>query len=134
MTTREPIIPSGHEAAYERFQFAPAFRVGDTIHVSGVIGRDADGNVPEDPATEYGAVFDGLAQVLAAAGSGLADIVEMTSFHTDFPDTMGAFMKAKSAARNAPFPAWTAIGCTALAQPGALVEVKATAVLQAKPA
>ncbi len=134
MTTREPIIPAGHESAYERFQFAPAFRVGDTIHVSGVIGRDADGKVPDDPATEYAAVFEGLAHVLEAAGSGLADIVEMTSFHTDFPDTMAAFMKAKSAALGAPFPAWTAIGCTALAAPGARVEVKVTAVLQTKQA
>jgi enamine deaminase RidA (YjgF/YER057c/UK114 family) len=28
-----------------------------------------------------------------------------------------------------PFPAWTAIGCTALAIPGARAEVKATAVI-----
>lgn len=131
MTTREPIIPTGHETSYERFQFAPAFRVGDTIHVSGVIGRNPDGNVSDDAAVEYAAVFDGLAHVLEAAGGSLADIVEMTSFHTDFPDTMGAFMKAKSAALDAPYPAWTAIGCTALAAPGARVEVKATAVLRA---
>jgi len=129
MSDREPIIPAGHEKAYERFQFAPAFRVGDTIYVSGVIGRDAAGQVPEAPDAEYAAVFEGLRSVLSEAGASLADIVDMTSFHTDFPNTMGDFMKAKAASLVEPFPAWTAIGCTVLAAPGARVEVKATAVL-----
>ncbi len=129
MTDREPIIPPGHQASYERFQFASAFRVGQIVYVSGVIGRDPSGHIPEDPSAEYEAVFAGLASVLAAAGAGLADIVDMTSFHTDLPETMGLFMKVKSAALAEPYPAWTAIGCTALAAPGARVEVKVTAVL-----
>ncbi len=128
MTDRKAIIPAGSEKSYERFQFAPAFQVGDTIYVSGVIGRDADGGAPEDPSVEFQLVFDGLATALAAAGAGLDDIVDMTSFHTDMPNTLGAFMKAKSEVFAEPYPAWTAIGCTALAMPGARVEVKATAV------
>lgn len=130
MTDRGPVIPPGHETAYERFQFAPAFRVDDTAYVSGVIGRNTQGEVPENPEAEYEAVFAGLEHILRAAGGSLADIVELTSFHTDFPTTMGLFMKAKRAAFAVPFPAWTAIGCTALTEPGARVEVKATAVLR----
>ena len=126
---RRPIIPPGSEAVYERFHFAPAFQVGDTIHVSGVIGRGPDGTVPDDPAEEYAAVFEQLGTVLAAGGATLADVVDLTSFHVDLPRTLGLFMAARDAVLTAPYPAWTAIGCSALASPGARVEVKATAVI-----
>jgi len=71
----------------------------------------------------------GTAATLAEAGATMADIVDMTSFHTDMPDTLGEFMAARDAAIGDPYPAWTAIGCTALAIPGARVEVKVTAVI-----
>ncbi len=129
MTIREPIIPEGSEASYERFQFAPAFKVGNTIHVSGSIGSNADGSVPEDPVEEFAIAFGNVATALEAAGASLADIVEITSYHTDMPASLGAFMKAKAKVIAEPFPAWTAIGCTALAIPGARVEVKVTAVI-----
>lgn len=129
MADRGPIIPEGGEATYERFRFAPAFRVGDTVYVSGVIGTAPDGAVPASTDDEYANVFAGLSAVLQAAGSSLADVVDMTSFHVDMPTSLGRFMKAKSEAMSEPHPAWTAIGCTALAVQGATVEVKATAVL-----
>lgn len=129
MTDRYPIIPPGQSMSYERFHFAPAFRVGNTIYVSGVIGRSADGSVPEDPATEFAAAFAQLGATLAQAGSSLADVVDLTTFHTDMPQTLGAFMRAKDAAVAAPYPAWTAIGCSALASPGARLEIKAVAVV-----
>ena len=31
MTERRPIVPPGHEDAYHRYGFAPAFVVGDTV-------------------------------------------------------------------------------------------------------
>lgn len=128
MTEREPVIPAGSEAQYERFHFAPAFRVGNTVYVSGVIGQGPDGAVPDDPEEEFTLAFAGLARVLETAGCSMADIVEMTTFHTDMPDTLGTFMKVKDRSVAAPYPAWTAIGCTALAIPGARLEVKVTAV------
>lgn len=130
MTERGPIIPAGSEKTYERFGFAPAFQVGNTIYVSGVIGTGADGRAPEDVAEEFTNAFAGLAATLEAAGSSLADIVDMTSFHVDIDTTLGAFMAAKAAAMVEPYPAWTAIGCTGLAIPGSRAEVKATAVLR----
>ena len=126
---RGPIIPEGSEGSYERFHFAPAFRVGDTIHVSGVIGSNADGSVPEDAADEFANAFASLTATLEAAGASLDDIVEMTSFHTDMPATLREFMAARDAVLSEPWPAWTAIGCTALAIPGARAEVKVTAIV-----
>ncbi len=130
MTDRKPIIPEGSEAGYERFHFAPAFQVGNTIYVSGVIGTGADGSVPDTADEEFALAFAGLKATLEAAGATMAEIVELTTFHTDMPATLGSFMKAKDTVISEPYPAWTAIGCTALAIPGARLEVKATAVLK----
>ncbi len=129
MSDRQPIIPEGSQGSYDRFHFAPAFKVGNTVYVSGVIGSGDDGSVPESPDDEFANAFASLSATLEAAGASMADIVDITSFHTDMPDTLGKFMKAKDAVLAEPYPAWTAIGCTALAIPGARAEVKATAVI-----
>jgi enamine deaminase RidA (YjgF/YER057c/UK114 family) len=128
MTTRRTVIPESQQATYDRFHFAPAVRVGDTIYCSGVIGLDAEGHLPDDVSTEFANVFATLSHTLADAGASLADVVDMTSFHVDMPGTLRAFMEARDAAMSEPYPAWTAIGCTGLAIPGAHVEVKVVAV------
>ena len=124
MTERGPVIPADSQKSYDRFHFAPAYRVGDTLYVSGVIGA---GESLDD---EFANAFANLASVLDAAGYSLADVVDMTSFHVDMSTTLGAFMKARDAAMSEPWPAWTAIGCTELAIPTGHAEVKVTAVKQ----
>jgi len=124
MTERGPVIPEGSQKSYDNFHFAPAYRVGDTLYVSGVIGNG------ESLADEMTSAFESLSSVLEAAGYSLADVVEMTSFHVDMSETLGAFMAARDAAMQAPWPAWTAIGCTELAIPSGRAEVKVTAVKQ----
>jgi len=79
---------------------------------------------------EFASAFDSLASVLDAAGYSLGDVVEMTSFHVNMSETLGAFMKARDATMTEPWPAWTAIGCTELAIPAGRAEVKVTAVKQ----
>jgi enamine deaminase RidA (YjgF/YER057c/UK114 family) len=129
MSERGPVIPEGREAMYDRFHFAPAYRVGDTIYVSGVIGFGQDGRVPDTAAAEFKNAFDQLAATLVACGSSVNDIVEMTSFHVDMSETLRDFIAAKDAVIAEPYPAWTAIGCTELFMRGARAEVKATAVI-----
>ncbi len=129
MSTRGPIIPEGQEALYDRFHFAPAHRVGNTIYVSGVIGLGPRASVPDDAADEFANAFAQLTATLEACGSGLGDIVEMTTFHVDMSVHLAAFVAAKDAAIAEPYPAWTAIGCTELFVPGARAEIKVTAVL-----
>lgn len=126
-TQREPIIPAGHEATYERFHFAPAMAAGDHVFVSGIIGRDANGRVPDDPRAEADAIFAALGRTLEAAGSGFDRIVDLQSFHTDF-STILDFTAAKDAVIAEPYPAWTAIGCTALIDPAARVELRVVAL------
>ena len=77
---------------------------------------------------EFANAFENLAGVLDAAGFSLADVVDMTSFHVNMSETLGAFMAARDAAMSEPWPAWTAIGCTELAIPTGRAEVKVTAI------
>lgn len=122
MSERGPVIPAGSQKSYDRFHFAPAYRVGDTLYVSGVIGKG------DTAADEFADAFRSLAAVLDAAGFSLADVVDMTSFHVDMSQTLAAFIAARDAAMSEPWAAWTAIGCTELAIPGGRAEVKVTAV------
>lgn len=130
MTDRQDIIPDGLEAQYEKLQFAPAVRVGDTLHISGVIGTGPDGKAADDPAAQFTQAFANLSHVLAAAGCGFDDVVEMTTFHVGLQQHMRDFLRAKRAAMGGPpHPAWTAIGIVELAVPGGLVEIRATAAV-----
>lgn len=129
MANHDVIIPEGTELTYERFQFAPAVKKGNTIYVSGIIGTGPDGSPLDDPGDEFAAAFAQLGETLELAGASFADVVELTSFHVNIDTELGAFMKAKAAVMSEPHPAWTAIGCTALAIPGTRAEVKATAIV-----
>ncbi|MCP3933797.1 MAG: RidA family protein [Actinomycetia bacterium] len=126
--THKPVIPEGHEKTYARFHFAPAAISGDFVFVSGIIGHGSDGRVPDDPVDEARAVFASMASTLAAAGTDLGAVVDMTSFHTDMTQ-IGSFIEAKDEVMGEPYSAWTAIGCTSLVDPRARIEVKVTARL-----
>ncbi|KVG26060.1 hypothetical protein WL88_00660 [Burkholderia diffusa] len=130
MRNREAIIPSGMEAVYEKIGYAPAIRVGDTVYVSGQVGRDAAMQLVEDRESQIVQAFDNLKRVLEAAGASLDDVVDLMSFHTDMRD-LPLFMQVRDRYFHAhPRPAWTAVGAHMLGgAPGYIVEIKAVAVL-----
>ena len=104
-------------------------RAGSLLLLAGQCPVDAQGNtVAEgDVWGQTRQVFENLKAVLAAAGLTLDDVVEIVSYHTDMADLpAGAEVKAEYLTRD--FPAWTAVGVTALAFPGQLLEIKATAL------
>ena len=122
------VIPAPMRAMYERFHFAPAVRAGDFLLCSGQLGIGPDGRAIADPAEQFAAAFEAVGSVLAEAGLGFADVVEMTTFHTGgMAAQLGTFMAVKDRYLPAPHPAWTAIGVSELAFPGALVEIRVTA-------
>ena len=128
MSKRRTIIPKGMEFYYERFHFAPAVRVGKTLYCSGQLGWDGKGVPSTDPKTQFAVAFENLRTVLEAAGGGFEDVIEMTTFHVGM-EHLQTFMDVKNDFIKEPYPAWTAIGVSALAIPGALVEIRATARL-----
>jgi enamine deaminase RidA (YjgF/YER057c/UK114 family) len=129
MIERESIVPIGMEAVYDEIHYSPAVRVGRTIYISGQIGRDENLAVITDNEQQIVQAFENLKTVIDAAGATMKDIVDLTSFHTDMRD-LRLFMDVKDRYLTTDFPAWTAIGCSALGGvPGLIVEIKAIAVL-----
>ena len=124
-----PIVPAAMLKTYERFGYAPAVRAGGQLILSGVIGFAADRSMPADFRTQIDNVFTGIAEVLAEAGASLDDVVSLTSYHVgDMQSQLADFVAVKAARLGEPHPVWTAVGVTALAFPGALVEVAAVAL------
>ncbi|QCQ93396.1 RidA family protein [Rhodococcus sp. SGAir0479] len=111
----------------EEYGYSDAVRSGDLLFCSGQVGLEADGSAPANPERQYDLAFATLGKLLAEHGAGPSDLVELTSFHVDFPRHMTEFMAAKARFQNGARPAWTAVGVTALGMPGILVEIKATA-------
>ncbi|RQU87046.1 RidA family protein [Burkholderia cenocepacia] len=131
MSKREAIIPAGMEAVYEKIGYAPGVRVGDTLYISGQIGRDAAMQLVEDREAQIVQAFENLKHVLEAAGASFDDVVDLTTFHTDMRD-LPLFMQVRDRYFHAhPRPAWTAVGAHMLGgAPGYIVEIKAVAVLR----
>ncbi|GAA2233690.1 Rid family hydrolase [Herbiconiux moechotypicola] len=127
MSTRpESIIPSSQRAVAEQNGYSPAIRLGGQLIVSGQIGVDAEGVAIPDPEGQIVAAFDALGEVLAEAGMGFSDIVELKTYHTEF-ETLGLFLEVKARYITGPvFPAWTILG-VALAAPGSIIEIGAIA-------
>ena len=126
---RQAITTPATQFLYDKFHFPQATRVGDTIWVSGQTGGDPDTRVPaEGMEAQARLAFEGVKTVLEAAGASMADIVELTTFHTDLRGDMREFMKVKDEYVTADYPAWTAVGVTQLAVEGYIIEIRAVAV------
>lgn len=123
---RRLINPPGTEKTYQRWQYSQAVRVGDTIWVSGQVGMDKTGPA-EGIEAQSRIALESLKRVLEEAGASLEDVVELVTYHTNMADLAG-FGKVRAEFFPSNYPAWTAVGVQALAVPGVLLEVKATAV------
>lgn len=123
----EVVNPKGSEPLLERFHFSQGAWSGDVLLCSGQIGMGPDGRVPDDPEEEFRNAWRGVVAVLEQAGLGTGAIVEYTSYHVGLQEHMATFMKVRDEFLQEPWPAWTAIGISELAVPGARVEVRVTA-------
>jgi enamine deaminase RidA (YjgF/YER057c/UK114 family) len=125
--SRDVIVPEGDEALYEQFHFAQAVRTGGFVICSGQIGTGQDGTPPASAEEEFRNAWQAVGKVLAAAGLAYEHIVEYTTFHVGLQDNLSTFMKVKDEFIDEPWPAWTAIGISELAVPGARVEIRVIA-------
>lgn len=123
----EIIIPEGWQQVYENWQFAPALKIDNRIYVSGVVSAPVDGDLEEGYRRAW-QLIDGILR--EAGATGLDDIVEMTTFHTNIAGHLPGFAEVKKEFIKAPYPSWTAIGTTGLAVPEGVVEIKVIAHLK----
>lgn len=126
MNQRQAIFPAERHALYEQHRYSAAIRSGDLLFVSGQVGSLADGTPEPDFERQVQLAFDNLENVLKAAGCTFADVVDVTSFHTDPAAQFETFMAVREKnIGEAPYPNWTAIGVNWLA--GFDVELKVIA-------
>ena len=128
-TTAEIIVPESWQEIYERWRFAPAVKVGNTIYLSGVVGGIRDDLPGDDMTAGFTRTFEAIAETLEQAGASWDDVVEMTTYHTDVVGQMAAFRQVKDRFVRAPYPAWTAIDVDRLVPDNGLVEIRVIAVI-----
>lgn len=130
MTTRRMIIPPGMENIVDRFGYAPGVLVGDMLHISGQVGRDAELNVIADNELQFEQCFINMKKVLDAAGATFNDLIELETWFLRFPADLPLFMQVKARWITGPdYPTWTGFGVSSFSMPGLICEVKATALL-----
>ncbi|MEZ5440028.1 MAG: Rid family hydrolase [Lysobacterales bacterium] len=128
--SREHLAPRGMEASYHDWHYSPVVKVGDMIIVSGIPAMHGDSYE-----AKVRHMFEALKAHLATAGAGLEDVVELTSYHLDATDaqSFGAQFERFAPIHHeyfpANYPAWSAVGTTALLAPGAVVELRAMAII-----
>jgi enamine deaminase RidA (YjgF/YER057c/UK114 family) len=116
MSRRQAVVPDCPHALYEKHRYSPAIRSGDLLFVSGQVGSREDGTPEPDFERQVQLAFDNLAAVLAAAGCTFADVVDVTTFHTDPASQLDTVMAVREGVIGAPpYPNWTAVGVTWLA-------------------
>ena len=127
--SRDVVLPEQDKPTYEAFHFAPAIRTSGLLICSGQIGTNADGSVPESPHDEFRNAWAAVGRILAEAGLSYDNIVETTTYHVNLQEHLATFMAIRDEVISPPWPAWTAIGITELAVPGARVEIRVMAAI-----
>ncbi|MGP1397231.1 MAG: RidA family protein [Inquilinaceae bacterium] len=126
---RTLIVPPGLEVVHDRFHYAPGIRVGDTLYISGQVGRRADLTVVEGAEAQYVQAFENVKLVLDAAGATFDDVVELETWFADGMTDLPLFMAVKDRYFTRRYPTWTGFAVKGFSMPGILVEIKCTAVL-----
>ncbi|WP_299826628.1 Rid family hydrolase [uncultured Roseobacter sp.] len=124
---RQAIIPESLAEAARATGFSPAIRAGDFLFLTGATGAAADGTMPPTAPEQALNALGKVQLVLAEEGATEADIVELTSYHTDIDADFSGIQGVLDDFFTAPLPAWTAVEIAGLRRPGARVEFRVVA-------
>lgn len=106
---------------------------GNTLHLGGQTALDADMKiVPGGIVEQFRQAFGNLLTTLRTAGGEPRDLVSVTIYLTDIPDYQAHGKEIGRVWRELAgpvYPAMAGIGCTALWQPEALLEILGVAVI-----
>lgn len=126
---KKSLVPDSLKGNYTNWHFSPAIGSGGFLFVSGCTGSRPDGTVSSDFGDQTRDAFLKIKESLAEAGIDFADVVEMTTYHVGLQEHLEDFKKVKDEFIPEPYPAWTAIGISELAVPGAMIEIRVIAKL-----
>lgn len=110
----------------QRLPFSDAVRVGDTIYLSGEIGRKPDGTLPQGIVAQARQTMDNIGAKLKAQDLGWGDVVKCTVMLDNMADWAAFNNVYVTYFTDGKFPARSAFGADGLAL-GALVEVECIA-------
>ena len=126
--TDETVLMSTNERAradQERYGYADAVVAGDLIFLSGIVAGQAPGETTLTPAFER--AFRLIGRILERAGASYADVVDVTTYHTDITGQIEAYAEVQRRFLGSPPPAWTAIDIDRLLPDGGVTEIKIVA-------
>ena len=116
MSQRKAVFPAGRHSLSENPGYSAAIQSKDLLVVSGQVGSLQDGSAEPDFEKQVTLAFENLRHTLEAAGCTFEDIIDVTTFHTDPENQLDSILKIKNTIfKEAPYPAWTAMGVTWLA-------------------
>ncbi|MEL6522886.1 MAG: RidA family protein [Pseudomonadota bacterium] len=123
--TVTPIVPPSQQSYHDDWHFSPGLEAAGFVFLSGATGGVRQtGQMPDGVIAQSENAFATLADVLQEAGLGFDAVVDMTTYHVGLQAHLAEFKTVKDRFIHLPYPAWTAIGVSELASPGALIEIK----------
>ncbi len=134
----EVVAPAGTAAAALKDQrhYAAGYRIGRIVELSGQTGHRPDLSLPAELEEEIDQAFQNITVALEAAGSDWSKVYLLRTYHSvpvgaeaiprDSFELVRAGVAKYLAGRP---PAWTAIGVSALAEPGMHIEIEAKAAV-----
>jgi 2-iminobutanoate/2-iminopropanoate deaminase len=128
MSTRKEIRVA--ELAEPISHYTDAVRAGDLLFVSGFVPVDGEGRLVggDDVVAQARQVLANLGAVLAAVGATFADVVKVTVYLTDIADR-ARINPVRQEVFGQTRPASTLVEVSALAVPGAKLEIEAVALI-----
>ena len=106
--------------------FSPGILADGTLYVSGMVGNDAAGKIPENFDAEVRQCLDNIGAVLKEAAMGFQDAVAVQVYLTDI-ELFQRMNAVYTTYFKEPRPARTTVGVTKLAAPAARIEITVTA-------
>ena len=122
------VIQASGVMPYEPYGFTNCVRFKDVLYLSGISALDLRGRVVgDDIETQTAHTYRNIERVLRAGGSGLDQILQMTSFVVDLAKNGAGYVAARKTILAQPTYTSATIGIAALMVPGLLLEVQCTA-------
>ena len=128
MDKSRAVVPEKLRTNYSDWHFSPGHWAGNVLFLSGCTGSTEHGGISTDFSEQCRVAFKKIEWSLTEANLVFGDIVELTSYHVGLQANLDAFKSVKDEFIVEPYPAWTAIGVSELAVPGAVIEIRAIAV------
>src|SRR5215207_4120188 len=115
----------------DRVTFSPAVRAGRLLFISGTTAVDENREVvgKGDIVAQTRFIFEKFEKILRDAGGSFDNIVETTDYFLTFEDYNRTADVRREFFKGPPYPAATGVQVAGLIREHALIEIKATAVL-----